>query len=270
MTTPGYWGEPAWDFLDVVAARYPNFPTQNDKDNYYTFFILLQYVLPCHECSKHFSENLIINPLNEYALSTPATLTNWLINMHNIVNGQTKAPKINPETAMNSIFNKGLLVNNLKWTDNAWKFLHAVTIGYPATPNTLDKEKYRLYFTILQYVLPANDYREAYVEALKVLPLTDNVLSSQTNLFDWANEMHNRINTKFNIPTITSEDRLTNIIQEQEEIINKKKKEINEEIKEAFVSNFSNNNTLLLFALIILIIAVVTALSCSLTLTCER
>lgn len=264
MTTPEYWGEPAWDFLDVVAARYPNFPTDNDKDHYRTFFTLLQYILPCHECSKHFSENLIINPLDEYALSTPATLTIWLIRMHNIVNEQTKAPKINEEIAMNNIFNKGLLADNLKWVDNAWKFLHSVTIGYPETPNNLDKEKYRLYFTLLQYTFPSNDYKVAYTEALTALPLTDTVLLSQTNFFDWGNEIHNRLNEKFGITTISAEERITNIIQEQEAIANEKR----EEIKEAFISNLNSGNTLLLIAIVILIIAAVIALSYSFA--CKR
>jgi hypothetical protein len=259
---PAYWGEPAWVFLERVAASYPYFPKSDDKDNYRSFFMLLQNILPCANCSKHFSENLVVNPLDEYALLTPQNLVLWLVRMHNLVNIQTGKAAMPLEQTVQNILQKGLSANKLDWQEDAWKFLHSVTLEYPTAPTQLDKEKYRLFFNLLQYTLPVDFYKQAYIEALSVYPLTDEVMASQTNLFNWSSDVHNKVNEILKLPTVPTKNRLLTIIQEQEQTGQQIQAiAAEQEIQEAF-NNMTNDKTMTLAAIIIMIIAIVTALAC--------
>jgi hypothetical protein len=83
---PDKWGVHGWKFIHHIALGYPNKPTNNDKNNYKSFFLLLGNVLPCHICSDHYNEHLLIHPLNDKVLSTKINFINWTIDMHNEVN----------------------------------------------------------------------------------------------------------------------------------------------------------------------------------------
>lgn len=84
--SPAMWGIHGWKFVHHIALGYPNKPTENDKNNYKSFFLLLGNVLPCHICSDHYNEHLLIYPLDDKVLSTKTNLINWTIDMHNEVN----------------------------------------------------------------------------------------------------------------------------------------------------------------------------------------
>ena len=60
---PRIWGPKGWFFLHSIALNYPKNPTDHDKRNFKQFFESIQYVLPCPQCSQHYSENLQKNPL---------------------------------------------------------------------------------------------------------------------------------------------------------------------------------------------------------------
>lgn len=83
---PDKWGVHGWKFIHHIALGYPVEPTENDKNNYKSFFSLLGNVLPCHICSDHYNENLLKHPLNDEVLSTKMNFINWTIDMHNEVN----------------------------------------------------------------------------------------------------------------------------------------------------------------------------------------
>lgn len=83
---PDVWGVHGWKFIHHIALGYPNSPTENDKNNYKTFFYSLGNVLPCHICSDHYNENLLIHPLSDTVLSNKTNFINWTIDMHNEVN----------------------------------------------------------------------------------------------------------------------------------------------------------------------------------------
>lgn len=105
---PDVWGPHGWKFIHFVALGYPKNPTQEDKENYKTFFKALPNVLPCSVCKVHFDQNVINNPLTDDILQDRIKLLNWTIDLHNEVN------KINNKKIIN--YNEGLnlLMNNFK------------------------------------------------------------------------------------------------------------------------------------------------------------
>lgn len=86
IITPDIWGPYAWKFIHMVALAYPSKPTEEDKLNYYTFFISISNILPCHLCSDHYKNNLLKHQLTDNVLSSRENLVKWTIDMHNEVN----------------------------------------------------------------------------------------------------------------------------------------------------------------------------------------
>jgi len=78
------WGPSAWLFLHSVTFQYPENPTDQDKNNYKIFFESLQNILPCPQCREHYQKNIQENPMN---LESRDELIQWLVNLHNAVNG---------------------------------------------------------------------------------------------------------------------------------------------------------------------------------------
>ena len=65
MNNNNIWGPPAWTFLHTVTYNYPENPTDNDKRNFYNFFMSLQHVLPCNKCKAHYQQNIQKYDLSE-------------------------------------------------------------------------------------------------------------------------------------------------------------------------------------------------------------
>jgi len=82
---PEIWGPKAWLFLHSITLAYPNNPTETDKNNYKTFFNMLQHVLPCQKCSHNFKNNLKNNSIDNN-LDSKKSLVKWLISIHNSIN----------------------------------------------------------------------------------------------------------------------------------------------------------------------------------------
>ena len=85
MNNNNVWGPDGWIFLHTVTFNYPEDPTEDDKRNYYNFFMNIKNVLPCKKCQAHYKENL-----EKYDLSNNLynrdDLVKWLIDIHNEVN----------------------------------------------------------------------------------------------------------------------------------------------------------------------------------------
>lgn len=88
------WGPPLWHSLHTMSFNYPVHPTKEQKQQYYTFFTSLKWVLPCKYCRDNFEENLKVLPLDSQALSNRRNFSKWLYDMHNLVNEKLKKPII--------------------------------------------------------------------------------------------------------------------------------------------------------------------------------
>jgi hypothetical protein len=82
---PQIWGKHGWIFLHSVTLAYPDEPTENDKQNYRTFFNTLPTILPCSTCRQNLNKHMEKLSL-EQALINKKSLVKWLISIHNETN----------------------------------------------------------------------------------------------------------------------------------------------------------------------------------------
>ena len=94
MVHPVMWGPHAWKFLHYVTLNYPEKPSQEDKNKFKQFFILLKRILPCERCAYNYSENLKTLPITDKVLESDTNLMYWLIDIHNMVNKETGKKEI--------------------------------------------------------------------------------------------------------------------------------------------------------------------------------
>jgi hypothetical protein len=97
------------------------------------------------------------------------------------------------------------------WGRCWWKSIHCVTLGYPEHPTDLDKQNYYQFFNDLQYVLPCKKCANNWKNHLKKYPLTDEILSSRSNLVKWGIDMHNVVNYYTGKPMLTYEEAMHRI-----------------------------------------------------------
>jgi hypothetical protein len=81
------WGSHMWFSLHTITFNYPLNPTQEDINNYKNFFINLKHVIPCSICKKNYIRHLNELPIDN-VLNSKKKLVYWLIDMHNMVNGE--------------------------------------------------------------------------------------------------------------------------------------------------------------------------------------
>jgi len=113
MITKSIWGPNAWKHFHFVALAYPEYPTANDKTNYYNFYLYFGKTLPCENCIDHYQETFKKIPIK---LDNKATLLNWTIDFHNAVNLELNKKIYSYEEAINLINNN--FNNNLNNESN--------------------------------------------------------------------------------------------------------------------------------------------------------
>ena len=91
---PDRFGPSLWQGLHYITLGYPVKPTNEQKQKYKTFFLLLRDTLPCSICANHYAENLKKMPLTDEVFETRENLVKWLIDFHNVVNEMKGKPVI--------------------------------------------------------------------------------------------------------------------------------------------------------------------------------
>merc|ERR1712166_231276 len=77
-------GRRTWFFLHSVAAKYPDNPSENDKESVRNLIASLGQHYPCKLCRKHLKQQL--RELRPIAVGTRQELTVWFCELHNMVN----------------------------------------------------------------------------------------------------------------------------------------------------------------------------------------
>ena len=82
---PKVWGKYVWTSIHIIALGYPDKPTDEEKQNFKTFYTELWKVIPCYKCSINYKKHLDELPIDDY-LTDNMSLFRWTVYLHNIVN----------------------------------------------------------------------------------------------------------------------------------------------------------------------------------------
>ncbi|KCZ80426.1 hypothetical protein H312_02150 [Anncaliia algerae PRA339] len=82
-------GRSTWALLHIMAAKYPEVPTETEKKDVNDFIFLLAKVFPCLECKVHFSRMLTHFPP---ILDNRDSFVKWICETHNRVNIRLNKP----------------------------------------------------------------------------------------------------------------------------------------------------------------------------------
>ena len=92
------------------------------------------------------------------------------------------------------------------WGPVVWHALHYITLGYPDNPSEENKQKYKLFFSLLADVLPCSICANHFSDNLIKMPLSDEVLKNKESLIKWLIDFHNVVNEMNKKPIIKYED----------------------------------------------------------------
>ncbi|ORX37942.1 ERV/ALR sulfhydryl oxidase domain-containing protein [Kockovaella imperatae] len=83
-------GRSAWKVLHLMTLRYPDTPTQDDRDALKSYFHLFARLYPCGECAEEFQALL-----KEYPPQTSSrkAASMWLCHVHNMINERLGKPE---------------------------------------------------------------------------------------------------------------------------------------------------------------------------------
>lgn len=91
------------------------------------------------------------------------------------------------------------------WGPKFWFSLHSVTFTYPFYPDEADKERYKTFFNLLEYVLPCVVCRVNYSKNIRSHPI-DAHLKDRKALVNWAIDIHNMVNVENGKPVISYDE----------------------------------------------------------------
>jgi hypothetical protein len=96
-------------------------------------------------------------------------------------------------------YNEGLMT--VIWGSNFWETMHNVSFGYPLNPSKNDKKNYKLFYTIIKYVLPCCECKHHYREHTTKgkLKITDDIFKNKHTLTKWVYDLHNLVNKQNNV-----------------------------------------------------------------------
>jgi FAD-linked sulfhydryl oxidase len=85
-------GRRSWFLIHSMAAKYPDNPTEDDKQAMRHFVASLGQLYPCKLCRKHLQQQLRDPALGPVRVNSRTNLTTWMCELHNIVNKDIGKP----------------------------------------------------------------------------------------------------------------------------------------------------------------------------------
>ena len=80
------WGPSLWHSLHTVTFNYPVKPTNEQKEQYLTFFKSVGTILPCSYCRDNFKKNLKKVPLTMGTMKNRHSFSLWFYELHEEIN----------------------------------------------------------------------------------------------------------------------------------------------------------------------------------------
>ncbi|KAF8601869.1 hypothetical protein BDV93DRAFT_224581 [Ceratobasidium sp. AG-I] len=83
-------GRATWKLMHTMTLRFPDKPTDDEREALKSFFHLTSRLYPCGECAKEFQALL-----KQYPPQTSSRMVSalWLCHVHNLVNARLKKPE---------------------------------------------------------------------------------------------------------------------------------------------------------------------------------
>ena len=92
------------------------------------------------------------------------------------------------------------------WGEPAWRFMHAVALGYPSSgPDLETRARYRAFYENLRGVLPCDSCRRGYTVIFAAIPIDDALASGSDALFRWTVDVHNEVAKKLGKPAMSAQ-----------------------------------------------------------------
>ena len=93
------------------------------------------------------------------------------------------------------------------WGTKFWFSLHSVSFTYPFNPDTIDKDRYKTFFKLLEHLLPCVLCRKNYSKNIKNYPIEGH-LTNRKSLAYWVMDIHNTVNMENGKPSMTRDEML--------------------------------------------------------------
>ncbi|PIA16841.1 hypothetical protein COEREDRAFT_80901 [Coemansia reversa NRRL 1564] len=104
-------GQRTWYLLHVMASRYPEEPSKDEREAMQSFLFLMSRLYPCGDCAHHFQQHLKKHPP---IVSSRNDLEQYLCNMHNVVNRSLNKPMFNC-TQVHETYDCGCGPDNIRY-----------------------------------------------------------------------------------------------------------------------------------------------------------
>jgi len=133
------------------------------------------------------------------------------------------------------------------WGPATWTLLHSITLAYPESPTTEDKENIKNFINSFGKVIPCEKCRINFKSHTEEIPLNDDVLNSRKNFIKWMIDIHNSVNKMNGKKVLTYHDALKNILMTYNN-------------NNSINSNWSTNKNIIIITLTIIIVILVIVL----------
>lgn len=114
---PKIWGPHIWFNLHLIAATYPENPSNFEKNIVKLFVFLSADLLPCKKCKKHMNDALVngyksknidkfdvsFSPFDSGVLKNKNNLFEWMYNFHNYVTRYKKTDTVRKYPKLSTI-----------------------------------------------------------------------------------------------------------------------------------------------------------------------